>query len=143
MVSSTQLSAGRVFVLRPEHGEDLLKSIEEAVERLGVRAGVFWAIGAVRRACVSYYDQRRKRYVKLTLDMPMEIASCIGNVSELGGERVIHAHITLADRDGKAYGGHLESGTEVFSGEVFLIELRGPPPTRIYDERTGLNVLKV
>lgn len=142
MVKFIEFSAGRVFVVRPEYGEDLLEALRESVDRLDVRAGVFWAIGAVRKAVVSYYDQTEKRYVRLRIDKPLEIVSCIGNVSELQGERIVHAHIALGDRDGNAYGGHLEPGTEVFSAEIFLIEVKGPPLTRSYDERTGLNLLR-
>ncbi len=32
------------------------------------------------------------------------------------GEIFVHAHITLADRKGRAYGGHLMPGTMVFAG---------------------------
>ena len=143
MVKSIELSAGRAFVIKPDHGEDLIEAVERAVEEVNVTAGVFWAIGAVRKATVSYYDQTEKKYVKLRIDKPLEILSCTGNVSELEGKRVVHAHVALADRDGKAYGGHLERGTEVFSGEIFLIETKGPPLTRGYDEITGLNVLQI
>ncbi len=143
MVKSIELSVGRAFVIKPDYGEDLIEAVEKAAEKLNVTAGVFWAIGAVRKAAVSYYDQTEKKYVKHRIDKPLEILSCTGNVSELEGKRVIHAHVALADRDGKAYGGHLERGTEVFSGEIFLIETRGSPLTRGYDETTGLNVLQI
>ena len=143
MVRFVELSAGRVVVIKPDYGEDLIEAVEKAAEKLNVTAGIFWAIGAVRKAAVSYYDQREKEYVRHRIDKPLEILSCVGNVSELEGRRVVHAHVALADRDGKAYGGHLERGTEVFSGEIFLIETRGPPLTRGYDETTGLNVLQI
>ena len=143
MVKSIELSAGRVVVIKPDYGEDLIEAVEKAAEKLNVTAGVFWAIGAVKKATISYYNQTEKNYVKHRIDKPLEILSCIGNISELKGKRVVHAHVALADRDGKAYGGHLERGTEVFSGEIFLIETRGQPLTRGYDETTGLNVLQI
>jgi len=142
-VNIVELSAGRILVVKPDFGEDLIESIKAAAERFNVKVGVFWAIGAVKNATISYYDQAEKKYVRLRLDRPLEILSCIGNVSEFKGETLIHAHIVLGDRGGEAYGGHLEKGTEIFSGEIFLVEAKGLTLTRAYDERTGLNLLKI
>ena len=73
----------------------------------------------------------------------MEILACIGNVSKLKGETLIHAHIVLGDSEGRAYGGHLERGTIIFSAEMFLVKLEGLTLNREYDEVTGLNLFKL
>lgn len=84
-----------------------------------VNAGFFTVIGAVRKACFSYYDQERKKYLDTTVDKSLEM-SCMGNVSKMGNKLVAHAHVTLMDREGRVYGGHLKPGTVVFLRELYL-----------------------
>ena len=64
--------------------------------------------------------------------------SCIGNVSLKDGKPFIHAHILLADEQGKTIGGHLFSETIIYAGEINLQELTGKPMKRTYDSNTGL-----
>jgi predicted DNA-binding protein with PD1-like motif len=133
--------AGRSIVASLDHGADLIASIKGIAEENGVKAGVFWIIGAVKRATIGYYDQVERSYVKVSMDEPLEIASCIGNIAQFKGETLIHAHITLADRSGKAFGGHLYEDTIVYAAELYLTELN-LRLEREYDETTGLNLLK-
>ena len=69
----------------------------------------------------------------------MEILSLIGNISLKDDKPFVHAHITLADQEGRAWGGHLAEGTKVFAGEFVIQEyLTEKPLVRHLDEETGL-----
>lgn len=136
-------SPGRLFAVRLPYGGDLLNSIKSFAEEAGIESAVLWVIGAVGRAEVSFYDQARKTYVKHSFNQPMEILSCTGNIAKLKGEIFVHTHIVLGDREGRAFGGHLEGGTIIFSAEMFLLELKGVSLSREYDKVTGLNLLKL
>lgn len=50
--------------------------------------------------------------------------SCIGNLSvKEDGELVAHAHIGVADEEGKMFGGHLLPGCPIdATGELVLVE---------------------
>ncbi len=131
--------AGRIFLGRFEAGDDLLDSLTGFCKKHNIRLGVFNIIGAVRNAKLGYYDQNQKKYTGcVELDKKLEISSCMGNISLKDGEIFCHAHITLADMDGKAFGGHLMPGTEVFAAEFFIQELTGAELVRGKDEKTGL-----
>lgn len=136
-----QAPAKRNIIASLGHGADLLASIKEVAEENHIKAAVFWAIGAVRKAAIGYYDQKERRYVRISIDEPLEIASCTGNIARFKDETLVHAHIVLADRDGKALGGHLYEGTIIYAAELYLTEL-GLKLEREYDETTGLNLLK-
>ena len=125
-------------VYRLEHDSDLLQAIEDAARAKRMSTGMFTVIGSVKRACIGYYDQQRKEYLKKELDQPLEIACCNGNISSREGEIMAHAHITLADDQGRCLAGHLMPGTIVFAGELYLQELRGQVLTRVHDDVTGL-----
>lgn len=134
---------GRIFIVRLPTDGDLLKSIEEFAEKVGVKAGVLWVVGAVKKAVVKYYSQEEKKYLKISLDLPLEILSCTGNISRFKGKTIAHIHLVFGDKEGKTFGGHLDEGTIIFSAEMFLLEVKDVVLEREYDKVTGLNLFKV
>lgn len=138
-----EVKEGRNFIGKVGYGKDLLRSLEDLAREEGVKAGVLTAIGALQRVRLKYYDQEEKKYMAIEIDEPLELLSCVGNVSTFKGDVMVHCHVVLADRDGRAYGGHLDYGTVVFSCEVYLTEFKGVELERKYDRITGLNLLDI
>jgi len=132
--------SGREFAGRLDHGSDLFLSLMRLVEEKDIKMGIVKVIGACKKAVVAVYDQEKKAYRTVALEKPMEILSCVGNISSFQGKPALHLHIVLGDYDGKAFGGHLMEGTEVFAAEFYIKELVGDPLERKYDEITGLNL---
>lgn len=135
-----EFTKGRTIICRLPHNGDLLLSITEAAKENIIRMGSLRCIGALSKFCFAFYDQNEKRYGNRILAGDFEILACIGNISMKDGEVMCHAHITVADEEGRAYGGHLVEGCTVFAGELILEELIGEPLERAYDEVTGLNL---
>ncbi len=132
--------SGKIIVSRLPHGGDLLEEITELARREGITVGTVSAIGAVRKARIGYYDQSSRAYREKEFARPLEICSCLGNISLQDGEVFAHLHVVLADGEGKTVGGHLRPGTVIFAAECRLEQLRGRPLERGYDERTGLSL---
>ncbi len=128
----------KVYVGKADHDADLLEFIAELAEKKGVGVGFFSALGAVKKARISYYNQEKEKYEDIEFDEHMEIAQCQGNISRHDGEVAVHSHITLCDEEGNAYGGHLERGTVVFACEFWLVKLNGPQLERGEDSETKL-----
>ena len=137
-LSCFEFQQGRIFVGRLPHGRDLINSIEEFCKKALIQMATFSVIGAVSSATIGAYDQKQQVYVTFKEEAPLEIVSCIGNVSLKDGKPFIHAHILLADEQGKTIGGHLFSETIIYAGEINLQELTGKPMERTYDNDTGL-----
>ena len=129
---------GKGFAGRLAHGADLLEELTALCLEKGVKLGRIEAIGAVQKAKIGFYDQSRHEYGFMTIDRPMEILNLTGNISLRDGKPMVHAHITLGDRDGKTYGGHLASGTTVFACEYMIQRIEGDAFVRGFDEETGL-----
>lgn len=115
-----QTKVSRAVVERFNTGDDVLDRLNGLVRQLQVFAGSFTAIGAVERATVGYFIGDGK-YIQISLEGPLEVVSCVGNVSSKEGVPFVHAHITLSDREGRAYGGHLMPGCRV--GATFEVAL--------------------
>lgn len=129
---------GRTYLFTVRKGDDLLGAIQDFCHNNQVRCGVISAIGAVEKATVGFYDQKKKKYNKSLIDRELEILALNGNVSLFDDSPMVHAHVTLADSENKAYGGHLMAGTRVFACEVFIQELTGTPKIRRTDKATHL-----
>ena len=142
-IAGREFVAGRRFLGRLAHGEDILAAIEGFCVRHAIQAGAFSLIGAVSSATIGAYDQKQQVYVTVKEDRELEILSCTGNISLKEGKPFAHAHIVLADQNGTPIGGHLFSPTIVFAGEIDMVELAGAPMERAYDETTGLMLWKM
>jgi len=141
-LSCFEFQQGRIFVGRLPHGRELINSIEEFCKKALIQMATFSVIGAVSSATIGAYDQKQQVYVTFKEKAPLEIVSCTGNVSLKDGKPFIHAHILLADEQGKTIGGHLFSETIIYAGEINLQELTGKPMERTYDNNTGLMLWK-
>jgi len=138
----SEFTPGRYFVGRLPYEKDLITSIENFCRESSIQTATFSVIGAVSSYTIGTYDQNQQVYVTKTETAPLEIVTCIGNVSLKEGSPFIHAHIVLGDEQGKTTSGHLFSETILFAGEITLQEFTGKPLERTYDEKTGLFLWK-
>lgn len=138
MAMMKEISPQQLFMGKLRHGADLLEEITAACTRENIRLGRIQAIGAVQHARLAYYNQKTREYRFFTIDQALEILNLSGNISLKDGEPMVHAHITLADDAGNAYGGHVAPGTVVFACEIIIEAFEGPAFERSFDEETGL-----
>jgi hypothetical protein len=130
---------GRVIVRRFRKGDDVLESLNQLVRDNRVSSGSFSAIGNVEKAEVGFFVGDG-RYSTISCKGPLEVCSCIGNVATKEHSPFVHAHISLADKQGRMYGGHLMPGCIVdVTFEVVLhayegmnLERKLDPSTRLY-----------
>lgn len=110
----------RVLVLRFKYQTDLLNGLERMVKESKIRNAVILSgIGSVKsyhyHAVSNGTFPSRNIFVKNPTG-PADIAGMNGYV--IDGR--VHAHITFADPD-KAFGGHLEPGTTVFTFAIVTV----------------------
>jgi predicted DNA-binding protein with PD1-like motif len=138
MAVYNEVKPKQTFIGKLNYDADLLEELTAVCKEKGFSLGRVEAIGAVRKARLGYYDQHERKYHFFDINKGLEITSLVGNISLRDGEPTVHAHVTLADSDGRCYGGHLASGTIVFAGEFVIQACDGPEYRRGYDEKTGL-----
>ena len=138
-----EVKAVKMFMGKLAHGVDLLEEITKICVDQDICLGSVEALGAVKKARLGYYNQQDHEYHFFDLNQTLEITNLTGNISIKDGAPVVHAHVTLSDKDGHAYGGHLASGTIVFACEVAIQVLDGPEFERGLDQETGLPLWKM
>ena len=110
----------RVLVLRFKYQADLLAGLESMVKQHKIRNAVILAgAGSLRGYHIHSVSNRtfpsKNIYVK-DPTAPSDLVSMNGYV--VNGK--VHAHMTLTNED-KAFGGHLEAGTEVFTFAIVTL----------------------
>jgi predicted DNA-binding protein with PD1-like motif len=133
-----EVESSREFVARLEHGEDWRAQIESFAADEDVSSAFFFGLGAVQDAKIYFYDQTDQEYGSVEFDEPLEMAACVGNVSELDGEMFAHTHAVLSREDGTTLAGHLNRAT-TFAGELY-VRAFDVPLERAHDETTDLDL---
>ena len=126
------------YVARLETGAEWRTEIESLATEVEADAAWFTALGAVSDAEIWFYDQDEYEYYPVEFDEPLEVASCVGNVSWLDGERFAHTHVVCSRDDGETLAGHLGEAT-VFAGECYM-RVFDTGLERTHDEVTDLDL---
>jgi uncharacterized protein len=133
----SQYNPGRIFLGRLPRGEDIIRAVEDFCQKNTIKLASFSVTGAVSLFTIGVFDQKQQVHVTSRHEFPSEIICCTGNITLHGKIPYVQAQIMLADQMGKTSGGRLFSDTLLFSGELQLIELLGPPASREYDQASG------
>ena len=149
-INAAQGRMGRVVVIRLAPGTDLLGGIQEACEKYQIHSGVvISAIGSLQnvRFCdVEALPEKKCGYGYgkiLQLDETIELTGAGGVIcSDAENNINLHIHISMSDKNGKAYGGHLVEGTKVLmTADIVLGEIEGMYMLREYNEDMDVYLL--
>ena len=137
-------SIEKVHYIKFEKDELLLESLTQYAKDNNIKTAEISFIGAVQNVSVMYFNQSKKEYDKHNFEGGHEVLSGLGNVSILEGEPFVHVHMTVADKNGKAYGGHLDEGTKIWLIEAIIKQptFFGKGIERHFDDELCLSVWK-
>lgn len=112
-MKTKEIAFNSLYVLRLDHGDDVLLSIRKAARELGIRNGVI-VNGAGSVKDFHYHDVGTRLFpVPRSFSSgsePADIISVSGFI--LDGE--VHCHISFG-QPGKSFGGHLEEGSIILT----------------------------
>lgn len=136
--ASPNASAMTVHVIRLRPGQDLKRSLEDYVKTNDIEA-------AVILSCVGSLDVASLRFANrpnaTTIPGKLEITSLVGTLAKSSGS---HIHMTVADGEGLARGGHLMDGSLVYTtAEIAIGHLSSVRFTREEDSTYGYHELVV
>lgn len=125
------------YTFRLPSGQDIFDSIESFVKANNIKAGcVLSAVGSLTRAVIRHAN----RSFFTEYNGHFEIVSMTGTVSLYGS----HLHISIADGDGKTFGGHLVSGCRIYTtAEIVLAVFPGVVYKREFAADSGYEELVV
>lgn len=130
----------KMVFARLSENEDLLETITQVAVKAGVTSGFFMLIGTLKTARLGFFHEGK--YETVEFRQPLEIVSCLGNISVKEGKVFAHAHAALSDEKSRVFGGHVMPGCQIgVTGELALVVTSGIELFRKLDERTKLSFL--
>jgi predicted DNA-binding protein with PD1-like motif len=130
----------KYVVIRLEKDEEIIATLTRAVQEKEITGGFLYGLGVGKDLELGYFDAHKHTYIRKKFDDEYEFTSLLGNISSLNGETIVHCHVTITDRQFRAFGGHLFRGTVPATLEVIVIPF-SEPLNRKLDEITSLNLL--
>ena len=127
------------FRIRP--GNDLKKEIEKYVEENKLdAASVITCVGGLNSLVARMPGATPDKQVEKSFEGEFEIVSLVGTLSREGS----HIHISVSNKKGEAYGGHLKNGSIVHpTAEVIILNSSDEIYKRKPDPETGFEELDV
>jgi hypothetical protein len=130
------------IVFRLEMGEALMESVQKIAASENVKLASISGIGACSKIEMGYIDLSIKDYVFKIFEGNMEILQATGNITLKDGEPFPHIHISVANEECKAFGGHLNEATisATFEGVMTIMDHE---INREFNEDLGLALMNV
>ena len=127
------------FRLKPK--ELLKERIEQYCSEASIAAGcVVSGVGSLEKTVLRMADAVAGYDPKKSWDEPVEIVSITGTVSKSG----CHVHLSVSDKNGHVFGGHLTNGCVVnMTAEIVLLVFDDVEYKRELDPETKFNELTV
>ena len=134
----------RSFVIRFDHGEDVLSGIQQVARDEKLESGLVFLVGALGRAKMVTGPERQEIPPQphwVAFDDGREILA-IGTIFRENDEPKIHLH-SAAGRGDHAFAGCIREEGKVFlTVEAVILELVGGGAVRAFDPVAGLSLLR-
>jgi predicted DNA-binding protein with PD1-like motif len=98
---------GNVLVLKLDRGEEILESVEQMARQEKFRLANVNALGAVAELSVSTFIVGANQFKPHEFKGDFEIVSLTGTIKLMDGNYHSHLHVSVADQEGRVFGGHL------------------------------------
>jgi len=129
-----------VIVFRIDPGEDLVEQVSAICQTLNITSGTITGIGATNQVTIGVYEVGTKQYHSKTITGDHEIINLSGNITSMDDLPYLHLHITLANAQNEAIGGHLTKAVISATFEGMITKINGTVKRR-HDSSIGLNLL--
>lgn len=130
---------GTKILARIDKGEEIIGQLTGICDNEGVKLAAVSAIGAVSSANLGCFNTEEKAYYDKDYNGIFEISSLGGTVSTMDAKTYVHVHATIADMDGRVYGGHLGRATVSATCEM-VIDIMDGAVDRQFSDEIGLNL---
>ena len=132
---------GNKYFIRIDRGEEILASLKTFCEQEKITLAEVKALGAVDDFNVGLFDVAEKKYHTNHFQFPAEIVSLWGTVTTKDGEFYAHVHMSAGDKEGRVFGGHLNSAKVSATCEM-IVEVSEGTVERKFSEDVGLNLFE-
>lgn len=128
----------RTFRLHP--GQELRSSIEAYCREEGLRSvSIITCVAGVKDLSLRMAGATPQKQDIRQFKGDYEVVSLVGTLANFKS----HLHISVSDKTGVVFGGHLKEATVVWTAEITILEDSQTEFSRQYDPETGFDELVV
>jgi len=128
------------YIIRIHANEKLTQTLAAFAKEQEITGAFFYGLGALRWTRIGIYRMDTFEYTFQEFDEPHEITNVSGNITRHDGSPLIHAHMTIADSEQNAFGGHCDEA--IIEPTCELTCFTGTTPLeRTHDDRSDLPLL--
>ena len=127
------------IIARFERGEEVHEALKQIALKEDIKLASITAIGATDNFTIGVYKVDDKSYTEKNFKGIFEILAINGTITTKDGEYYPHLHITVADDEGKGFGGHLISSNISVTCEM-VIDIIDGKVERKMDPEIGINL---
>lgn len=128
------------IICRIDKGEEVVSTLRALAEKENVHLAEVRGLGALNDFTLGLYQQDTHEYDQKRFTFPCEMTNLWGMINTKEGELYSHIHITVADLEGKAFGGHLVEAWIGVTCELW-ITVRDEKVGRKMDPELKINLL--
>lgn len=132
---------GSKYFVRIDRGEEILAQLKILCENEKITLAEVKALGAIDNFNVGLFDVDTKEYHVNHFTFPAEIVSLWGTVTTMDGKFYAHVHMSAGDKNGKVFGGHLNSARVSATCEM-IVDVCSGIVERKFSEDVGLNLFE-
>ena len=132
---------GGTLVVRIDPDEEIVSQVRAIAEKEQIRLASVEALGAIREFSVGVFDTAEKKYYSNRFEGAYEIVSLTGTLTTKDGAVYHHLHMSAGDREGRVFGGHLNSAVVSATCKMVIRVIDGTVE-RVMDKDIGLNLFR-
>ena len=132
---------GNKYFVRIDRGEEIMSTLKKFCEQEKISLAEVKALGAIDDFNVGLFDVEEKKYHANHFTFMAEIVSLWGTVTTMNGKAYLHIHLSAADKDGRVFGGHLNSARVSATCEM-IVDVSEGSVERKFSEDVGLNLFE-
>lgn len=131
----------KIHTFRLTPGQDLKEGIEQYVQQNNIQAGfIITCVAGAKQATLRMAGAEPENQDIRVFEGPLEVDCMVGTVSVNG----CHLHVTISNKEGQVFGGHLKENTPVYpTAEIVIGEDTSKIYVREFDKETGFKELVV
>jgi len=141
----SEARVGRVFIVKFEHGEDLLDGLKKLAKEKNIQSASFQVFGALSEAAIVVgpeEDTVPPNPMWRTVDSACEIVG-IGSILESDDGPSVHMHSSFSGKDSVQLGCVRKKSKVYLVVEAIVQELITIGVSRRYDESLGINAMEI
>lgn len=125
--------------LRIDPDEEICSQLICLAKQENIPLAEISGLGAVKELTIGVFDTVQKRYHSNHFSGVFEITSLTGTLTQKDGSPYLHLHMSVGDKDGHVYGGHLNQAVVSATAELVIRQIPGSVGRKM-DEGIGLNL---